>query len=63
MRCVESLIDRLWTELLGVRSALPPFPRMSYEESMKRYGSDKPDLRIGMEVSLLPRDASQTLIG
>ena len=45
----EGLATRLWKQCLGVD--LPqPFLRMTYEEGMLRYGSDKPDLRYGMEI-------------
>jgi aspartyl-tRNA synthetase len=45
---VEELITALWREVLGV--AIPrPFPRMKYEQSMREYGNDKPDLRFGMQ--------------
>lgn len=43
----EGLTKHLFKEVLGV--ALPDFPRMSYDEALRRFGSDKPDLRFGME--------------
>jgi aspartyl-tRNA synthetase len=45
----EAVITRIWSEVLGV--ALPtPFPRMTYDESMRRYGVDRPDVRFGLEL-------------
>jgi aspartyl-tRNA synthetase len=45
----EGVIAHLWKEVLGVE--LPrPFPRMTYAEAMARYGTDKPDLRFGLEL-------------
>ncbi len=49
MDITENMIRDLFAHTLEV--ALPnPFPRMSYEEAMNRFGSDKPDLRIDMEL-------------
>jgi len=49
---IEGLVCRLWKEVLGVE--LPrPFPRMPFDESMAHYGNDKPDLRFGMEHTVL----------
>ena len=46
---VEELVRFVFKETLDVD--LPnPFPRMSYAEAMQRYGSDKPDLRIDLEL-------------
>jgi aspartyl-tRNA synthetase len=48
-KIVEDLIRLLFKELLQVE--LPdPLPRMTYAEAMRRYASDKPDLRISLEL-------------
>jgi aspartyl-tRNA synthetase len=49
MALMEGLVRHLFEAVLGV--ALPdPFPRMSYAEAMRRFGSDKPDLRVPLEL-------------
>jgi aspartyl-tRNA synthetase len=45
---VEEMIRVVFREVMDVELA-NPFPRMTYEEAMRRYGSDKPDLRNPME--------------
>ena len=46
---VEGMIALLFRELKGIEVARP-FRRLSYEEAMNRFGSDKPDLRFGLEI-------------
>ena len=46
---VESLVRYVFKETLDVDLA-DPFPRMTYAEAMQRFGSDKPDLRIDLEL-------------
>ncbi|HEY2395391.1 MAG TPA: aspartate--tRNA ligase [Rudaea sp.] len=46
---VEALIRQIYRDVVGVELA-DPFTRMTYEEAMRRYGSDKPDLRIALEL-------------
>ncbi|MEG1505603.1 MAG: aspartate--tRNA ligase [Lachnospiraceae bacterium] len=45
----ERLLARIFKEILGVDVALP-IQRMTWQDAMDRFGSDKPDLRFGMEL-------------
>lgn len=61
MECVETLIARLWIELLGIE--LPsPIPRMTYENAMSTYGSDKPDVRLELPISRIEQEIPAELI-
>jgi|TARA_R100000935_G_scaffold38011_1_gene59286 aspartyl-tRNA synthetase len=48
MAITESMVKSVFKDMLDVD--LPAFPRMTYEEAMRRYGSDKPDLRVPLEL-------------
>ena len=45
----ERLVQEIWRECLGVELATP-FLRMTWDEADRRFGSDKPDLRYGLEI-------------
>jgi aspartyl-tRNA synthetase len=46
----EAVVAALWGELAGVEVARP-IPRLTWHDAMSRYGSDKPDLRYGLELA------------
>jgi aspartyl-tRNA synthetase len=48
MGVAEGMARKLFKDLLGIEFG--PFPRMPYSEAMSRFGSDKPDLRIPLEL-------------
>ena len=52
---MERMVQLVWRECIDVELAVP-FPRMAYEDAMLRYGTDKPDLRFGLEIEDGHRD-------
>ena len=48
---MEGLVRHVWKRVLDVD--LPPFPRLTYADAMREYGSDKPDLRVKLELTEL----------
>ena len=56
LQTFEGLVQHLFKSVRGV-DLDDKFPRMTYAEAMKRYGSDKPDIRFGMELNELTEKA------
>ncbi len=53
---IESIYQHVFKTVMDVELSLP-FPRLTWRDAMKRFGSDKPDLRFGMEL----KDVSETV--
>src|SRR5690242_11630701 len=56
---IEGLLARVFEEA-AFPAPPPPWRRMAYDEAMLRYGSDKPDLRFGLEISDLAQAVANT---
>ena len=59
---IEGLLTKIFAELKTLEIQTP-FPRMKYADAMNLYGSDKPDLRFGMELIELTELANSTSFG
>lgn len=60
-RITEGLMAKLWKEVLDVEVPRP-FPRLNIRDSLLRYGSDKPDLRYGVEIADLGAELAHTRV-
>ena len=49
LETMESCMRYVWRTVLGIE--LPPFPRLTHQEALAKYGLDKPDLRFGLELA------------
>ena len=61
---ILSLLEELFTAMVGTIKPdwrlIKPFPRLTYAEAMERYGTDKPDLRFGLEIKDLTDIAARS---
>jgi len=61
---ILQLMERLFTSLVKAvkpdMRLLEPFPHLSYKEAMERYGTDKPDIRFGLEIKDMSDIAADT---
>jgi aspartyl-tRNA synthetase len=58
----QELMAAVWHDVLGIELPVP-FPRLTYAEAMRRFGTDKPDLRYGMELTDLGPAFAGTGVG
>ena len=58
-RVIEGMMAHVWKQTLGI--TIPtPFPRLTYADAMDRFGTDKPDLRFGLELKDISEVAARS---
>ena len=57
LKTFEGLVRHLLSSIKNIN--IDKFPRMTYDQAMSKYGSDKPDIRFGMELGELNRCSSK----
>ena len=60
LRLTEALYTGMLESVVPDRTIIKPFPRLEYADAMNRYGSDKPDLRFGLEMTDVTALANET---
>ncbi len=63
LRLVEDLMTALVPAVTPYKRIISPFPRLTYHEAIERFGSDKPDLRYGMELVDVSSIAAESQFG